>query len=129
MHRLARRAKLVTPRRTLLLVAMLAWPLHGQAHSELRGSTPASGARLDASPQDILLRFNEPVQVTSFRLVDGAGRSLPLRRPGGADPAPEARAVPAAPLGTGTYRIEWRAISADGHPIGGMIRFRVEPRE
>jgi methionine-rich copper-binding protein CopC len=27
----------------------------------------------------------------------------------------------------GSYRIEWRAISADGHPVGGAIRFSVNP--
>ncbi|HYF08390.1 MAG TPA: copper resistance CopC family protein [Acetobacteraceae bacterium] len=115
------------PRRTLsLALALLALPGPLRAHSELRGSVPAEGARLSASPAEIVLRFNERVQVTTLRLLDSAGRALPLRRVGGADPAPEARAAPSVPLGAGAYRVEWRAISADGHPIGGALRFSVE---
>lgn len=113
-------------RRTILLAAILIWPGHGHGHSELRGSTPSNGAQLATSPPDLLLRFNEAVQVTSFRLFDAAGRSHALRRTGGTNPGMEARAVPAAPLGAGAYRIEWRAISADGHAIGGVLRFTVE---
>jgi methionine-rich copper-binding protein CopC len=96
------------------------------AHSELRGSTPAEGARLAGPPAEILLRFNEPVQVTFLRLQDAAGQTLPLRRPTDAAPRREERAMPTAPVPAGAFRLEWRAISADGHPIRGTLRFTVE---
>ena len=96
------------------------------AHSELRGSSPAEGARLTAPPAEILLRFNEPVQVTFLRLLDAAGQPLALRRAGDAAPRREEGAVPAAPLPPGAWRLEWRAISAEGHPIRGTLRFTLE---
>jgi copper transport protein len=33
--------------------------------------------------------------------------------------------VPIADQGTGTYLVQWRAISADGHPVGGSYAFSV----
>lgn len=96
------------------------------AHSELRATEPPEGAALARPPAEIVLRFNESVQVTAFRLHDAEGRALPLRRDGSpAQAAREARAVPPPDLPPGEFRVEWRAISADGHPIGGTLRFRV----
>ena len=109
-----------------LAALLILAPSIALAHSELRGSSPAEGARLTAPPAEILLRFNEPVQVTFLRLQDVAGQPLPLRRAGDAAPRREERAVPAAPIPPGAWRLEWRAISADGHPIRGTLRFTLE---
>jgi methionine-rich copper-binding protein CopC len=112
--------------RHVLAAALFLLPGLAAAHSELRGSTPAEGARLTAPPAEFVLRFNEAVQVTALRLLDATGTALPLQRP--SDPAPrrEERAAPTAPLPPGAWRLEWRAISADGHPIRGTLRFTLE---
>lgn len=110
-----------------LLALLLLWPSAAIAHSELRSSVPVAGAQLDAAPTEFLLRFNEEVQVTALRLRDGAGRDVPVQRAAGGHPAREARATPASPLAAGAFALEWRAISADGHPIRGTIRFVVAP--
>ncbi|GGL45260.1 hypothetical protein GCM10009091_28920 [Pseudomonas brenneri] len=34
---------------------------------------------------------------------------------------------PAAPLPAGTYRVDWRAVSSDTHPITGDVVFSVQP--
>jgi methionine-rich copper-binding protein CopC len=98
------------------------------AHSELRSATPSNGARLAASPEAINLAFNERVQVTAIRLFrdDAAagGVEVRLERPRAAEQVREHRsALPR--LEPGAYRVEWRIISADGHPVGGTIRFSV----
>jgi methionine-rich copper-binding protein CopC len=108
----------------VLLAASVPGPV--RAHSELRRAEPAQGAVLAESPTELRLAFNEPVQVTTFRLLDAAGRAVPLRRDGDASPSREERAVPVAPIPSGPWRIEWRAISADGHPIRGTIQFQVQ---
>ena len=97
------------------------------AHAELRASEPAEGAVLSAPPGCIALSFTEPMQVTSLRLLDDAGRERPLRREGARTAATaETRAGMPDPLTPGAYRIEYRGLSADGHVGGGVVRFRVE---
>ena len=97
------------------------------AHAELHAAEPAEGAVLSAPPGRISLIFTEPMQVTSMRLLDEAGREQSLRREGPRTAAAaEARAGVPDPLPPGAYRIEYRGLSADGHVGGGTVRFRVE---
>jgi methionine-rich copper-binding protein CopC len=112
--------------RRALFAALLLAPGRAWAHSELRSSEPAEGARLPAAPREIVLRFNEGVQVTSVTLRDEAGAATRLAL--GRDTAPrpvERLTVP--PLAPGRWRLEWRAISADGHPVRGTVRFAILP--
>ncbi len=99
-------------------------PLAARAHSELRAAVPADGARLSVAPAELRLRFNEPVQVTLWRLRDAAGAEHALARPRDASARAEHVARPPV-LAAGEYSVEWRAISADGHPIRGTLRFAV----
>ncbi len=96
-----------------------------RAHSELRRSVPAPGAVLVQAPARIELVFNERVQLTALRLHRSGGEEvvLPRRTLRAADS--EMIALP--PLAAGDYRVEWRIISADGHPAGGAIPFRILP--
>jgi copper resistance protein C len=97
------------------------------AHAELRAAEPAEGAVLSTPPGRIALSFTEPMQVTSLRLLDDAGRERPLRREGPRTAATaEARAGVPDPLPPGGYRIEYRGLSADGHVGGGAVRFRLQ---
>ena len=72
------------------------------------------------------MRFNEKVQVTAVRLFDSAGKEVPIVRDRALRQDSAYQASPPA-LPPGGYRVEWRAISADGHPVGGTIRFEVGP--
>lgn len=115
-------------RLALLAFVATAWVPPAQAHSELRRSVPAPGAVLDRAPERIELHFSERVQLTALRLrrADGTEIALP-RRP----IRPERSEIIALPpLESGEYHAEWRIISADGHPVGGVIPFRVAgPRQ
>ncbi|MOA20486.1 Copper resistance protein C precursor [compost metagenome] len=44
---------------------------------------------------------------------------------GGSDPK-TMLITPTAPLVAGTYKIEWRAVSSDTHPITGSVTFKVK---
>jgi methionine-rich copper-binding protein CopC len=93
------------------------------AHSELLGSVPAAGAVLDCAPEYIELQFNEGVQLTALRLhvTDDAEIALPRRSIREAT----LETIDLPPLEPGDFRAEWRIISADGHPEGGVIPFSV----
>jgi methionine-rich copper-binding protein CopC len=109
-----------------LLALTASGPRLASAHSLLLGSDPAEGAALAAAPPDITLRFNEPVRLTALRLFAADGTEWPLRRPRDTAPRPEHGAGLARDLTPGAWRAVWRAISADGHEIGGTLRFRLE---
>lgn len=110
-------------RRALLLATVAAGP--AAAHSELRRSVPAAGAVLDRAPDRIELHFNEAVQLTALRLHRVGGAEVALPRRAIRQAASATIALP--PLEPGQYRAEWRIISADGHAVGGVIHFRIEP--
>jgi copper transport protein len=116
----------VTFLRRVLLVLLIAMSGAGAAfaHAVLVETAPADGTRLASAPAELRLVFDEPVRLVSFRLIDAEGRTL-------LDEA-SARAldrsiVATAPhdLRPGVYVLSWRVVSADGHPIGGSLRFGV----
>ncbi|AKA24663.1 copper homeostasis periplasmic binding protein CopC [Pseudomonas chlororaphis] len=103
-----------------------------QAHPKLVASTPAEGARV-AAPAKIELQFSETLtrQFSGARLLmtGMAGMShapMPVKAAvaGGNDPK-SMIITPAAPLTAGSYKVEWRAVSADTHPITGNLTFDV----
>ena len=111
-------------RQALLLLPLLFASLPAAAHSELRRSVPAAGAVLMQAPEQMELHFNERVQLTALRLFRDGSEEISLPRRAIRSATTEIIALP--PLTPGAYRAEWRIISADGHPVGGVIPFRIE---
>jgi methionine-rich copper-binding protein CopC len=72
------------------------------------------------------LRFDEGTVLTSLRLFGPANAEVALTRNRDATPAAEWRARYPR-LTPGAHRLDWRALSADGHPIGGTVPFVVTP--
>jgi copper transport protein len=92
------------------------------AHASLLAADPADGATTTAAPSTFALEFNEPVAPAVLRLLAPDGRAFPLKYR-----LEETRVVMPAPsgLGSGTYALSWRVISADGHPVGGTTTFSI----
>ncbi|WP_270939441.1 copper resistance protein CopC, partial [Falsiroseomonas oryzae] len=65
------------------------------------------------------------VQLTALRLFAQDESEWPLRRTRDLAPRPEHRAGIGRDLPPGAWRAVWRAISADGHEVGGTLRFRL----
>lgn len=113
-------------RRGAVALPLIFFAAPAVAHSLLLGGEPAEGAVLRVAPRQIILRFNEPVQLTALRLFAADNAEWPLQRPRDMAARPEHRAEIARELTPGAWRTVWRAISADGHEIGGTLRFRLE---
>ncbi|MBN3968279.1 copper resistance protein CopC [Pseudomonas sp. 43NM1] len=104
-----------------------------QAHPKLLSSTPAEGESGPA-PAKIELHFSENL-VTQF-----SGAKLVMTEMPGMSHSPMAMKAsvagsndpktmiltPASPLTAGTYKVEWRAVSSDTHPITGSVTFKVK---
>ena len=104
-----------------------------QAHPKLLSSVPTEGAD-GASPNTIELHFSENLmtQFSGAKLVmtemPGLAHSpMPMKAKvtGGSDPKTMV-ITPLSPLPTGTYKVEWRAVSSDTHPITGNVTFKVK---
>ena len=109
-----------------------AWlPSAALAHAHLLGSEPPANAVIHQAPQQLRLKFSEPVekhfsrvqvQTDKERLVlpgnslqwDAAGKSLQIQLPAHA---------PAT-----TYQVEWSILAKDGHPGKGRLNFKVQPQ-
>lgn len=110
-------------------LALLVVPTSASAHAQLESSDPADGATLAALPETVSVTLNEDVGSGAvLRVLDSSGvrvdddqvttagrRVLVGVRPGSS--------------AAGAYRIVYRLVSADGHPVSGEIGFRVQPAD
>jgi len=71
--------------------------------------------------------FSEEVEASlgRIRLVAPDGNVTTLKSAGDPHDVSALIAPVASPLGPGVYRVEWRIVSEDGHPIDGTYRFTV----
>ncbi|AXI62486.1 copper resistance protein CopC [Pseudomonas kribbensis] len=118
---------------SLALASGLLLSTLAQAHPKLLSSTPAEGAD-GAPPEKIELHFSENLmtQFSGAKLVmtemPGMAHSpMPMKAKVSAGSDPKTMFItPLAPLPAGTYKVEWRAVSSDTHPITGNVTFKVK---
>ncbi|MFI6033848.1 copper resistance protein CopC [Streptomyces sp. NPDC051315] len=113
---------------TLLGLFLFAGAGQASAHAALRGADPADGSVVETAPRSITLTFTESVGLLddSFRVLDPDNRRVDTDTARHADGrADTARVTLPGKLGTGTFTVAWRVVSADGHPIAGAFTFSV----
>lgn len=122
-----------TIRATLAVAAVLA-STAAFAHPKLVSSTPADKAEV-AAPQKIELKFSENLatQFSGASIVmtgmPGMANHSPMKvaaKVSGSDDPKTMVITPAQTLTPGSYRVDWRAVSSDTHPINGNIAFTVK---
>ena len=107
----------------LALLLLLAQVGAAGAHASLVQAEPADGAVLPRAPAALTLTFNEPVAPLVFRLIGPGGEAIALADIS-AENAIVTIALPAG-LARGTHVLSWRVVSADGHPVGGVVLFSI----
>jgi copper transport protein len=98
------------------------------AHAQLEHTSPASGAVLQRAPVAVTLTFGEGVGVDSqdIRVYDDHLNRVDDRDAGHLTGSADTVGVRLpAHLGSGTYSVSWRVISADSHPISGGFTFSI----
>jgi len=95
-----------------------------RAHAVLLETVPTDGAILADSPDEILLRFNEPVRPIAVQVLDRSGRTVAAPEHIHAADGTLRIALP-APLPDGGYVVSYRVASADAHPVAGAFLFTV----
>ncbi|MGJ8605944.1 MAG: copper resistance CopC family protein [Marivita sp.] len=94
------------------------------AHSKKEATEPADGAVLETSPPTIAMRFDMPMRVTLISLTDQDGAAHDVTRTDNIQPVSEFSAAPPA-LPVGQYKVEWRGLADDGHPMQGTFSFEI----
>lgn len=107
----------------LLAVLSFAAVSDAYAHAHLERSQPARNSTVSVLPKNVVLEFNEAVQMTALTLQAGEGKARDL------GPLPKVAGkeitVPMPMLAAGRYIIKWRAVGDDNHVRSGEISFTV----
>jgi methionine-rich copper-binding protein CopC len=92
------------------------------AHNGLVGSDPANGSSVAQTPGAVVLTFDEPALALGTQVVvTGPDGPASTGAPELVNATVRQPLVPGAPAGS--YTIDWRVTSVDGHPITGQIAF------
>ncbi|MFS0901366.1 copper resistance protein CopC, partial [Mycolicibacterium litorale] len=113
----------------LLAVAFAVLSLAGagtaSAHASVIATDPADNASLSEAPSRVSATFNEPMQ-SAFAAMTVVGPDGNLWSTGAPQVQDAVVAVQLRPLGpTGTYTVNYRATSADGHVVTGSWAFEL----
>lgn len=99
------------------------------AHGHLEGAVPAAGGTVAASPSEIRLTFNEPVEsrFSTIQLLDDKGKTVATGKVTSSPQAAQVLVLSGLPkLPAGTYQVRWRAVAADTHKTSGTFSFTVK---
>ncbi|EJS67845.1 copper resistance protein [Bacillus cereus] len=117
---------------TWLLIAcvlIILVPKSASAHAYVVKSNPAENETLKKAPSVVKIEFDEDIQVSHFNTLfvrDTSGKRVDLK-----DAYIDKKNKKLLEAGLkenlkdGLYSIQWKAISADGHPIQGVIPFQI----
>lgn len=106
---------------------LLFLPVTAHAHSGLSSSTPAEGATLEGSPEEIQFLFESPIQQGDMTIKDEAGNTIKVADINFSEM--ELTGQLADELPNGAYTVDWSAISQDSHEITGTLTFTIAAEE
>ncbi len=109
----------------LVAASALAGAGIASAHAVRIATDPAEGAALAQGPQRVSATFNEELQ-PEFAAMTVVGPDGNLWSAGDPQVTGAVIGVDVRPLGpAGTYTVNYRVTSADGHPVSGSWSFRL----
>lgn len=111
----------------LCALLLFGTPGMASAHAQLESTIPSQGAVLLQSPKQVVLHFDEPVEIDfgSLRVIGPSGARVDSGGTHHPDGDSHAVAIGLSSLHSGIYVVAWRVISADSHPVHGAFVFSV----
>ncbi len=114
---------------TVFVGLWLCLPMLAAAHAHLLDSEPPANAVIAQSPQQLRLRFSEPVEKKFSRIeVQADQQVLPL--PANSlqwDASGKVLQINLPPHQAHEYQVDWSILAKDGHPGKGRLGFKVKP--
>jgi methionine-rich copper-binding protein CopC len=109
----------------LAIAALVIGANPASAHNVLKSTSPVDGKKVARTPSSVILTFDEPAIALGTKLVvTGPEGPAQTGKPRLVDNTVTQDLQPGAPAGT--YTVDWRVTSADGHPISGSFTFTAE---
>jgi copper transport protein len=112
----------------VLYLFLTIFPSISFAHAYIIESSPSENETLKMSPNEVTIQFDESIQpkFNSIMVTDSNGNRVDMKN-GGTDPKKPTilKTGLKKNLPNGTYRIQWKVISNDGHPVEGVIPFQI----
>lgn len=99
------------------------------AHDSLSSTSPAPDAVITHAPETVSLTLSEPpaesknLNLSTITVTDGTGNTVSDGTVTVYGPTLSTKLSAGNP---GTYKVLWRAVSSDGHPIEGSYTFTVQ---
>ena len=117
------------PKLVLALSAILATS-PAFAHAHLKAAVPAAGSTVAASPAELDLTFSEGLNLkfTGLKVTGPSKTSVPTGEAKLGAKDDTSLIVPLnGTLEPGTYKVDWHALSSDGHKTSGSYSFTLKP--
>jgi methionine-rich copper-binding protein CopC len=97
------------------------------AHAKLEASSPQADAVVTTAPKQVRLQFNEPLEFafSKVRVMNQKGAAVELSRIAADQSNPNVLIASLPALQVGAYRVQWTAVTRDGHKVKGEFSFRV----
>jgi hypothetical protein len=111
----------------ILFLIVLTGVAQVEAHAFLMEAEPAVGSTVQASPNEVRIRFTENIEpaFSSIKVFDASGKEVD-KRDVHLDRSDRALLDVSLPhLGAGIYKVVWRVVSVDTHVTNGNFTFRV----
>lgn len=112
--------------RNLILIGLICIISTGAlAHSKINSTLPVNGATLSQAPEEISFQFGKKIRLTKVDMTHLTHPTVSLDLSGQSGFGNDI-VIPFEGMGAGSYRIEWRGLGADGHPVQGEFNFEVK---
>ena len=112
----------------ILALVLFLFPSISSAHAYIKKSTPLENEKVEKAPAEVTIKFDESIQpaFNSIKVFDSKGNRVDKNN-GQIDPKQPSilKSGLKKDLPNGSYRIKWKVVSSDGHPVEGVIPFQV----
>ena len=114
----------------VFVFALALLPVASFGHAKLLRSQPAANARLKQAPKTVELWFSEELESSFSTIVvrDQAGKQVDKNNPSVSEDGQKLQ-IDLEDLASGTYTVEWRALSTDQHTMKGKFGFTLAREE
>ena len=114
--------------RAVATTALLLPPALAFAHGKLESATPTAGSTVEASPESLLLTFNEDLESTfsTIKVVDASGSPATKEKAKVDSSNPRVLTIAIPKLASGSYTVQWAVMTHDAHKTKGTYTFAVK---